>query len=171
MTEAEKIRRVVNLLSERKGTQIVTIDAITPVRLVKVPKEHEIWPRRNSIKKRALVNGTLGAIYERSVNRRRESEGLEPDFEALERQWGFNLRGLPLVSHKGQLYLRFQPRRTITYTYLNEDGCVVDKALVDPFLGVRSESRQGVDKPVEVRNYALTNLRSILRDGITIELE
>ena len=151
-------------LASRKGTQFITIVAVTDPRMRKRDN-----PYIGRVQKRSTVNGAIGWIYQNSVNRERAREDLQPDFEAFPRKWGERISGTPFVEHKGSTYLEMKVERVISTEYLL-DGEPVDRSVIEEWLPKhKSEgARQEVERPVILRDYNLPNITSITYGGTTI---
>jgi len=156
------------LLMAQRGAKMVTIEADT---IPKIPAaSRATFP---NLRKRAVVNGVIGWIYENAVNRQREREGAQPDFEALPRKWGARLVGTPLVEHKGGFYLEFKFQRSVSYYYYNgaTRECYSSAADIDAInrlTGARDHGteRQELDAPIILRDYRMSNIRSIKMGGV-----
>ena len=149
----------------------VTIEAETePSWASKSPK---INPHAGKVVKRARVNACIFWYYEKSVNRQRAREGIEDDFVSAPRAWGIRLPGTPFVEYKGNLYLECKVERALGYSYHSrETGEIVGNEEVEPFLkAVNGSGRQGVEKTVIIRDYAMVNIRSIVYCGQTYTLQ
>lgn len=142
---------------------IVTIEARTKPRLM---ARHPLNGRPNPYRgatKVATVNGMLCWRYSRAVNRQRGREERTPDFQALPRAWGVRLRGTPLVEHQGELYLELKVERVLHCRYESAGGKAIDAGDIEPYLRRRppGASRQGLEREIVLRDYALANLVSV----------
>lgn len=153
------------VLNCRRGASFVTITAITEPDWKPIKAGDNPW--RGVVKKRSVVNGVINWQYESAVNRQRLREGLEPDFESKPRAWGHRVHGTPWVEHKDKRYLELKVERVLCVEYVDEDGIVIDSALVIPHIKEPKTSRQGVDKEVILRDYAATNIVAITFGGET----
>ena len=115
-------------LASRKGTQFVTIVAVTDPRMRKRDN-----PYIGRVQKRSTVNGAIGWIYQNSVNRERAREDLEPDFEAFPRKWGERIKGTAFGEHNGNTYLELKVEREIATEYLL-DGAPVERSVIEEWL-------------------------------------
>jgi len=93
-------------------------------------------------------------------------EGLDNDFSAFPRKWGKRIVGTPLVEHNGKYYLEMKVQSAAaTYILGGEEIPVSD---LIPYFPKKSASRQGVEKEVILRDYALENIKGIRYGGQTI---
>lgn len=151
---------LVELLATVKGATFATIITETDARLKKTGNPF------GPVRKVSRVNVTLGFQYEAAVNRQREREGSEANFESAPRQWGERLPGSMLVEHKGKLYLETKVERSLSHVFMDAGGRVLSDAEVAPFLPARSGSeRQETAKEILVRDYSLDSIRSLSMKG------
>lgn len=152
--------RLLLMLSEIRGASFATITTRTDARLKKTgnPFGH--------VEKISRVNVTLGFQYAGSVNRQRIREDETPNFVAMPRQWGDRSPVSPLlIEHKGKLYLETKVERSISHKYRTLSGRVLSDEEVRPFLPSRGASRQGTEKEILVRDYALDSIVGISFKG------
>ncbi len=173
-----------DLLYHRSGASIVTVVSRTEPDMRKRDN-----PFYGKVCKVAQVNGMVGFRYKNSVNNQRFREGQPVDdggnvveFEPLPRKWGNRLyredvdpntgatvrRLTPLVLHKGRHYLELKVERLLSMHYQDEDGNPVPAEDLHPWLRQRSgeSSRQLVERPVVLRDYALDSIEEIRMDGV-----
>lgn len=152
--------RFLLMLLEVRGASFATLTTVTDARLRKTGNPF------GPVQKIATVNVTLGFQYAASVNRQRIREDATPDFVAMERAWGERSKLSPmLIEHKGKLYLEAKVERSLSYEYRTADGRLLTHAEVEPFLPTRGPSRQGVEKEILVRDYALDSIAGISFQG------
>ena len=155
ITQAE----LVLLLETVKGATFATLVTETDPKLKKTGNPF------GEVRKVSRVNVTLGFQYENAVNRQREREGSEPDFEAAPRQWGRKISPM-FVEHKGELYLETKVERSIETKYLDSLDREIPAEALKPFLPSRSESsRQETEKEIIVRDYKLASIASLTVRG------
>ena len=107
------------------------------------------------------VNG-----YASMVRRRLEQEGKDPDsFKLSERVWGTRLPELPLVEHKGALYLEVIFMHPGTVEYLLDGNPVDKKTLNLPEEKVNEKSQGGLDNKVIIRTYAADSITALRING------
>lgn len=129
----------------------------------------ETSPRLNAgspfkgVRKVSKVSAVLNFDYAAAVNRQRIREGKVPDFVAKPRKWGVQIKGTPLVEHKGKWYIEAKVESSKATYYL--DGMEVDAAEVEKWLQDRHSGRQAVDDPIILRDYAVENIVSIRMKG------
>lgn len=120
------------------------------------------------VRKLNKINGFVGANYESSVQKQEQREGKLPLFMARERTWGTRISPA-LVEKDGQYYLPIHPRAYGKPTYFARIGDMlkqVTRDKVSPFIPAHKPNEsQGVDKPVEYRNYALSSVVALNIDG------
>lgn len=174
MSKSKKVLTVAGLaefLRDRKGSEFVTIVSTTRPKVLKKDRETGEPNPFGEIVKVSRANGILGFRYENSVNNQREREGGERDFVAEPRSWGQHVKradgGLsPLVEHKGRVYLEIKVERSLGSTYYDASGTERTYAELRGILPKAKESsRQEVENPVILRDYALANIREIAIGG------
>jgi len=155
INEAEFIEMIEGGLT--RGTMIVSFDATTDARLRKTGN-----PLKMPVVKVTRINGMIGYDYENSVNNQRNREDGERDFVAEPRRWGVR-KNRAFVVNKGKFYLTVKCERVLEAPeYFDAKGNLIEKDQVAPFLPKRKEgARQGVEKKVIHRDYALTSIDSI----------
>ncbi len=117
-----------------------------------------------SIYKKTTCNGVINWHYEACVNRQREREGMDGDFEAYPRQWGVRLHGTPFVEHTNKagdtfryLEMKVQKVLSVSYHYIVGDREINKNDLREWFPAAKI-SRQGVDKEVICRDFRLDSI-------------
>jgi hypothetical protein len=140
-----------------KGAMILTIEAETLPQMRKTDNPYM------GTRKVSSVNGVINWVYEIAVNNQRLREDKEADFTAFPRKWGKRIKGTPLVEHKGKFYLEMKVQSAKAH-YVHGDA-EIDVSELIPYFYERSKSRQGVDKEVILRDYALENIRAIRWGG------
>ena len=134
--------------------------------LVKMRKTNN--PYFGKVYKFYSVNSISNANYERAVNRQREREGKETDFETLPRVWGERVGKSPVIQHKGQFYFAIHVKTlTSDVTYKDVNGNIVEKESIAPFLPKKSPSRQGVENEIIVRTYKIESILKMRMKGAT----
>lgn len=152
--------RLLLILLEVRGASFATITTRTDARLLKTGNPF------GPVVKVSRVNVTLGFQYAAAVNRQRDREGTKADFEAMPRQWGERCKLSPLlIEHKGKFYLETKVERSMSHEYRTENGAILTDAQVEPFLPSRGGSRQGTEKEILVRDYALDSIVGISFKG------
>lgn len=152
------------MLRESKGAKIVTLTTITR------PELKKDNPYSNVVKI-SRINGIVNFKYANAVNKQREREGKETDFKPQKRKWGTRLEGLPFVSHvnkegKHKLYLEVKIEKVLSTEYKSDDGSVIDKKDIEPFMKKGSfGDYQGLDKEVVIKDYDVANIATIDIDG------
>lgn len=153
LTKPELIER----LRAIKGATFVTVETET------MPKATK------PVVKRSKVNGMVGANYTNSVNNQRDREGLERNFKANPRIWGQNVDPF-FVELKNKKYLKLKVEKTeLPQYFLN--GQRLSQEAAEKLLAKKSDSnRQGVERPVIVRNYSVDNIVRITMNGETFDI-
>jgi len=129
------------------------------------PKLKKTGNTLGPVRKVSRVNVCLGFQYENAVNRQRDREDLESDFEAKPRQWGVKISPM-LVEHKGRIYLETKVEKSLDCHFIDAEGNKIPFEIVKPFLPTRSQnSRQATEKEVIVRDYALDSILTIAFKG------
>jgi len=164
MTTATNVRMVsltslAKVLRSVKGAKPVTITTKTDPGKSKAHK--------GKCHKLSRVNGMVNWHYENSVNRQREREGLEQDFQVQPRKWGMRIAGTPLVEHKGNLYLEMKVEKVLDTSYMLADGTPCKREAVEQHLRPhRSPTNQGVTKSVILRDYRLDSITTLKMGGV-----
>lgn len=161
------VDELAELLSESSGATLISLIAETDARLRKTGNPHGM------VYKVAQATGTLGADYEKKVNRQIERENPGKDlekFEAGPRKWGENEGRL--VEKDGRFYLNFSPNRVDVLGYKTSTGKPIEAELVEPFLPKKYDStNQPIEKKVKISNYMLSNIRQISFDGVVYKIK
>lgn len=150
------------MLACEKGAQIVALETVT------VPSYRKRGcPFKDNLLKYTRLTVVVNWQYSRTVNRQRVREGLPPNFEALPRQWGTRLTGLPFVSHvtkegEHRLYLEALPLRVLEREFWTADTHeVIPTEEVRPYLVEHQpNARQGTRREILVRDYNVANIKS-----------
>lgn len=168
------------------GVTIATIFTETEPELLKTGNPY--WDKPNQrwlVKKRAHTRIAIGGTYSGSVNTRRFKEsqaGTVPTtFESGGRRWGQRLKGLgsarrrgkraSIVEYEGRLYLDVQRLQVLSVTYVGIDNVEIPATAIAPFIKQRGKSTtQDLEKEVDWRDYALTNVRQLRMDKMTFEV-
>lgn len=155
------------------GSKIVKLVLETEPKLLKKGRESKIPCPVERLIKRSELSAMLGSNYGNAVNKQREREDKEPDFEPrlLWKGEGEHVEGSPfLVKRKGndqKFYLAFRLLKTLKETYFLPDGSEVSPDWFKEFLPAwKGESEaQGVEKEVVWRTVLLENVKSVIYDG------
>ena len=148
----------VAMLHAIRGATIVSFIASTEPKL----KAGNPFP---GLRKVSRVNGVLNFNYEKAVNRQRDREGMVADFVAEPRKWGVRVEGAPIVTHNGKFYVEAKIERSEVMGYIMPDLSMVDEHEVLKWLPNRHGGRQGVEKAVVLRDFAVENIRSMRTKG------
>ena len=163
MTRLELLERLQDLRGATFATLVVNVEPS-----IKCPKTSGMGGR---IRKRSKVNVTLGFIYANSVNRQREREGNESDFQVNPRKWGERVKGTTLVVHKGQYYLEIQEEKVYETEYYL-DGNLVEKEIVKQYLKEPApQPQQELEREVILRDYRLDSIESVTINHETMKVE
>jgi hypothetical protein len=165
---------LVDAIQNRRGAFPLTIVAETEPAMRKTDNPYV------GTTKIARVNGFCGADYENGVLRRRSAEGVHEPWEALPRKWGQrvardngSLTGLVRHVNKDGIerwYVELFVGKSLQHEY-RFNGAVLDGNLLHPFMPQRREGeRQGLEKPVIVRDYAVDNIQQVTMDGTTYDI-
>jgi|TARA_Y100000310_G_scaffold204444_1_gene204693 hypothetical protein len=165
------------MLASHGKKEEVTIVGSTVPRMNKTDN-----PYFNRIKKHAVVVGDICFRYKDEVDEQRNREQslvtvaghpvsqTVEEFTPQPRTWGekedTKKRSGALVYHNDKKYLELLVKQSVSYEYRDENGDLVDKDLVKPFLVKRSKPKtQQTDKEVMVRDYLLSNVVAINLGG------
>lgn len=160
--------QLLDLLANLKGATFATITSATDPRMVKKHRETgEPNPHLGAVKV-SRVNVTIGADYERSVNRQRTREELDADFASMGLPDYYEPVAGPIIRHKGKgtHYLACKPERCLAVVYQDAAGKLIDADAVKPYLPASSKpANQGTEKEIVWRTYALDSIREISLGG------
>lgn len=156
-------QQMIDALNGMKGARIISIVTMVDARLRKTDNPFQ------GVRKISGVNGVINWNYEKAVNRQREREGTEGNFEAHPRKWGQRIEGTPFVAHKDELYLELKVESTDTPTYVDSAGNVIEKEKIKAFLPTQSSNaeHQGVEKEIILRDYKVSGITQITYGGNT----
>lgn len=159
-----------SILADVNGATFVAINTQTTPQMRKTidtDEGRESNPHYGRIQK--FINGASVMVfqnktingYDAMVKRRLEAEGKDPaSFELGPRQWGERLKGLPLVEHKGKLYLEviFLKPGKAHYTL---DGKEIDKSEILGLSKGQEGEQGGLSNKVIIRTFALDSITAI----------
>ena len=108
----------------------------------------------------------LNVEYEDKVNDNRLMEGVKQNFKAEGLSWGTAIDNI-LIQKGEELYIKTFPVKSIgSPTFLTSDGNIVNKAALQAFIPVPSEtSRQGTEDKVVVRTFKMSSILEMSFDG------
>lgn len=150
---------LIAMLHSVKGATMVSFVASTEPRL----RAGNPYPGLRLVRK---VGAVLNFNYAAAVNRQREREGMTTDFVAEPRKWGERIAGTPLVYHKDKWYIEAKVERSDVIAYIMPDLSPVDPEEVEKWLPpARHSGRQGTEKAIMLRDFAVENIRSIRMKG------
>lgn len=160
---------IIGMLFNLKGAKIVTLHTLTDARLRKTSKvDKTIKNPYFNVKKLSVVNGLFNVSYENCVNNQLGRENKENDFESAPRQWGQKVNDskvlLQHVNKDGEYnqYFQFNPRQHISTVYVDENGNVLDKSLIEDFISDKKpSSRQGTNKEIIWRTYKVGSILGV----------
>ena len=148
-----------DLLRTNKGAEFIGIKTESNARLKK--KDNPF----GEVRKISEINGQIRFNYEKAVNKQLEKEGKKPEFEAKSLPWGEAVEGLPMIKHtpkgsdKEKFYLRMRVLATKSPEYTTEDGTVLTKEQVEPFLPKKKSAKsQDLEKEIVIRTYDLASI-------------
>ena len=159
---------LLDMLANLKGATFGTITAETDPRMVKKHRETgEPNPHLGALKV-SRVNVTIGADYERSVNRQRTREELDADFASMGLPDYYEPVSGPVIRHtgKGTHYLACKPENCLSVVYMDAAGKLIDADDIKPYLPAsRKPANQGTAKEIVWRTYSLDSIREISLGG------
>ena len=160
---------IVQVLETVNGASFAGMDTLTNVTL-KGGKSNPMQGRVTKAVKGSSVmvfTNKKSNGYENMVKRHLEAEGKDPDsFELGPRAWGTRLPELPLVEHKGEVYLEVIFLKAGEVTYLL-DGIPTPKDMIQG-LEEKEEGHQGglsESKKVIIRTYKLPSIKRLRMNG------
>lgn len=130
------------------------------------------------------LSATVGSwSYSKAVNTRRQKEWLKAlltdentpkpeEFVPKARRWGQRVPNTPFVEHKGQYYVELSVHDCLRQKFVDDQGKEVSKALLEPWLTEKGEegARQGLEKPVTLRDVKIENIVSINYAGQIVQV-
>ena len=172
---------LIEKLKDFKGAQIISIDAVTEVKLVGGKQN----PMQGKIKK--VTEGAQvmvfknGKGYKNMVNRRLKKQNAEDittialfeaiansGFEPGPRQWGQRVDGTPFVEHKGKLYLECIFIKPGKSTYLLGEN-EIDKEDIIGLPDKIEGDQGGLINKVIIRTFAIDSLLQVRKSKETIK--
>jgi hypothetical protein len=172
---------LIEKLKDFKGAQIISIDAVTEVKLVGGQQN----PMQGKIKKVTTGSQVMifknGKGYKNMVNRRLKKQNAgdlttialfeaiaDSGFEPGPRQWGERVDGTPFVEHKGKLYLECIFVKPGKSTYLLGDQEIDKEAIIG--LPDKTEGDQGgLINKVIIRTFAIDSIIKVRKTKEIIE--
>jgi hypothetical protein len=169
MTHNISVNSLVEIFLRTFGATPVTFIAATTPNMRKTGN-----PYSGRVTKVARINGMVNFQYDAGVIRRLEKEGKSADEFTAGTSWHTPVKVdgklTPLCEHKsnGQQYLRFMLGAVLECEYQLDDGTVIDKATLEPWLVKGSDyANQGLENPLCFLTYKLDSIKSITMDGTT----
>ena len=185
------VKQLTDKLDAIRGAEFVTITARTEPKMVKKHRETGEPNPYIGTRKISKVNGMVNWCYGQSVNNQRIREGNSEHFFPEPRKWGqrrcidaegqpvydrtASVRLSPFVDHKQAIYLELKVQNALEHRYEAPDGTVLTDEQVAPYLPIKREGRQGVEREVILRDYTLDkdgmcNILSITMGGETYHI-
>jgi len=125
--------------ASHKGALIIGFDSTTIPKLTGGKKN----PMQGRIQK--VMTGAVAMLnrdYEKSRNKQLIAQGFKPTFEVKTRRWGvYAIKGMPILTHKGAVYLNTSILRAGSVSYLL-DGQPINKADIE---GLPVSAGTGID--------------------------
>lgn len=145
-----------------KGNTFVTISTCTEPKMNKTNN-----PYFGLVQKLTTLNGLIGFDYPANVNKLALAEGKE-ERDAKPRSWGEVSPCKRFIFHKGAVYLRFRSEKCLETPVYMFAGSEVAKALLDPFLPVKTKSstQADLDGEIVVRDFSLASIKTITFRGV-----
>lgn len=160
---------IIDIVKNVSGNSTMGIDTCTVVKLKggqKNPQQGRVTKIQNGSRVMVFQNKQING-YEAMVNRRLVTEGKNPDsFKLGKRAWGTRLENLPIVEHKGNLYLEviFLTAGAVHYEL---DGVKVNEADIIGLPAKPVSSGQGgLDDQVVIRTFKASSLVAVRIDHI-----
>ena len=140
-----------------------------------IPKMNKTGnPYFGKVVKKSKGNFFIGGSYEDMVNKRMETEGMEPTFESQECSVGTHVsKCVQYNDNTKKHYLQYftfptsKPKSTFEF-----EGNEIDKQLFESFMVKKSEkSRQPQDNKHQPQSLTTTNIKEISLNGVHYEIE
>ena len=126
--------------ASHKGALIIGFDTKT----VPVLRGGKANPMQGRVEK--VMTGAIAMVnrnYENARNKQLQVAGFKPTFRVQPRRWGsYAIKGLPVLTHKGEVYLNTSILKAGAVHYLL-DGKPIDKADIE---GLNDSKGTGIDK-------------------------
>lgn len=167
--------KIEQILSTVNGGTFISLDTMTTPTLLggkKNPMQGRIRKHNTGASIMVFQNKNKHA-YAAMVHRRLEKEGKNPElFKLSPRKWGTRLPNLPIVEHKGALYLEviFLKSGVTAYTL---DGQVIDKNNIEGLKDTSNGEQGGLNDKVVIRTFkvgSITRLRIAGKEYHTTDL-
>jgi hypothetical protein len=157
---------MVEIIKSVKSSTMVTIEAITEVKLPKSNPYHGAM-------KRNTINGQIGFYYENAVNNQLGREDKAMDFKPQMAVWQRATDSRNLVTNaagdKLYLYIRVLSSGVPSYTL---NGMEVSREAIAPYLPEHKKphTQDNLEKEVVVRTFGMDNILNIKMLGETFEI-
>lgn len=164
--------RLVEMLKDVIGSTFITFTAETTPKMNKTNN-----PYFGKVTKVAVVNGNVCFDYQKGVERRLEKEGKDKGDWTPGKSWHVPVMNgdsvTPLcVSEKdpNKFYIRFSLVNAIQAEYRLEDGTILPKSSIEPYLPAKSDySNQNLseENTLKIMTYGIDSIRTIRMNGET----
>lgn len=126
MTQKITRDQLLEILSRRKGTQLISATWVGDARLKKTGNPHP------NCKKRVSANLKLGASYKNALEKAMANSGVEPTSASgiHDAKWGEHIEGTPIIRHTGKdnverFYLDAIINKVLDTQYEDETGPII----------------------------------------------
>jgi len=161
MTTEAQVLKITKILDNVNGASFISMDTTTTP-ILKGGKKNPMQGRVQKHNKGANImvfQNKKANAYDNMVKRRLIAEGKDPElFKLSPRAWGTRLQGLPLVEHKGALYLEviFLASGQTSYTL---DGQPIDADSIEGLDIGKPEGKQGtLEDKVIIRTFKMDSI-------------
>jgi hypothetical protein len=168
------IEQAVSLLQQNvKGAEMVTVDLDSDMDGKGKMRKTGNRFIGMGIVKRETLNGVIGYIYARSIERLVIKEGKEAR-EVKIHPWGdMDEKHLFRIHRKtGKPYLSMKVENVTVHGFFAPDGTEIDKNEIRTFIPEKRKSSTQADLDGEVipRDYSMENIRAIRMRGVEIQI-
>jgi hypothetical protein len=159
-------RKLESLLFGIANCQFVGLTALTVPDMTK--RGNQYFGKTVKISR---VNGPINWRYSSAVNAQLKREGKADAFKAFPRVWGQRINGCPLVCHIPEdddgprFYLELKLERRDVGYFSTDTHERIPQNVIAPFLKSDSDSRQGTDREVLLRDYRLDHIAELRVSG------
>ena len=154
------------------GTTAVSIDCITPVKMVKKHRETKEPNPYLGAMKIQTKNGMIGFDYGNSVNNQASRENKE-ERTTKERAWGILSPDRIFVYHNDTVYLQIKVQ-SVSNTVYKLGNKTIDYEAIKPYLSsisTSSSTQADLDKEIIINDIKLINIKNMRIMHKEIEIE
>lgn len=146
------------LLNQIKGCTFAGLDTLTPITL----RGGKSNPQLGKVfKLNVKSNVMIGANYEDMINRRLETEDVDPNFTVKPLRWGERIENSPLIYNKGEVFLQVIFLKSGTVSYFHNKAEINEDAIIGFPTRPQAPDQGGLENKVIVRTYNIRHITSM----------